>query len=102
VSHRIDFSTPCCDPMVELHHLTPLGILHMAAFVTLWESFIGIVPHFNLWSYLFWARLQQGSGARAVTLGNVDILVDSRPKVDPYFSIRCPTLRSGSGRHRSY
>jgi hypothetical protein len=38
---------------MDLHHLTPLRILHMAAFVTLCESYIGIEPYFNLWSYFF-------------------------------------------------
>jgi hypothetical protein len=32
---------------LELHHLTPLGILHMTAFMTLCKAFIGIVPHLN-------------------------------------------------------
>jgi hypothetical protein len=35
---------------LELHHLTALGILHMAAFVTLCEAYIGIYPPLNLWS----------------------------------------------------
>jgi hypothetical protein len=38
---------------LELHHLTPSGILHMAAFVTLCEAYIQIEHHFNLWSYFF-------------------------------------------------
>jgi hypothetical protein len=38
---------------LELHHLTPSGILHMAAFVTLCEANIGIEPHFHMWSYIF-------------------------------------------------
>jgi hypothetical protein len=42
---------------LELHHLTPLGILHMTAFVTLCEAYMGIEPHFNLWNYFFRARL---------------------------------------------
>ena len=36
---------------LEPHHLTPSGILHMEAFVTLCEAYIGIEPHFNLWSF---------------------------------------------------
>jgi hypothetical protein len=36
---------------LELHHLTPSGILYIAAFVTLCEA------HFNLWNYFFHARL---------------------------------------------
>jgi hypothetical protein len=33
---------------VELHQLTPNSILHIACFVTLCESFLGIEPHFLL------------------------------------------------------
>jgi hypothetical protein len=40
---------------LELHHLTPSGILHMMTFVTLCEAYMGIEPHFNLWNYFFCA-----------------------------------------------
>jgi hypothetical protein len=40
---------------LQLHQLTPSGILHMVDIVTLSEAYIGIEPHFNLWSYFFWA-----------------------------------------------
>jgi hypothetical protein len=43
---------------LKLHHLTPSGILHMAAFVTLCEAYMGIEPHLNLWNYFFCTRLQ--------------------------------------------
>jgi hypothetical protein len=33
---------------MELHHLTPSGILHIEAFVTLCEAYMGIEPHFDL------------------------------------------------------
>jgi hypothetical protein len=33
---------------MELHHLTALGILHMAAFVSLCEAYMGIEAHFDL------------------------------------------------------
>jgi hypothetical protein len=36
---------------LELDHLTPLGILHIVAFVTLCEAYMRIEPHFNLWNY---------------------------------------------------
>jgi hypothetical protein len=75
---------------LELHHLTPSGILHMAAFVTLCEAYIGIYPDLILWSHFFWAWLQQGSDEGAVSLSSVDILVCSGPEVDPYFSIPLP------------
>jgi hypothetical protein len=38
---------------VELHQLTPNSILHIACFVTLRESFLGIEPHWVLWKFLF-------------------------------------------------
>jgi hypothetical protein len=34
---------------LELHHLIPSRILHIAAFVTLCEAYMGLEPHFNLW-----------------------------------------------------
>jgi hypothetical protein len=42
----------------ELHHLTPSVFLHMAAFVTLHEAYIGIEPHFDMWNYFFRTGLQ--------------------------------------------
>jgi hypothetical protein len=38
---------------VQLHQLTPNSILHIACFITLCESFLGIEPHFLLWKFLF-------------------------------------------------
>jgi hypothetical protein len=41
---------------VRLHQLTPNSILHIACFVTLCESFLGIDPHWVLWKFLFRLR----------------------------------------------
>jgi hypothetical protein len=41
---------------VQLHQLTPNSILHIACFITLCESFLGIDPHFVLWRALFRLR----------------------------------------------
>jgi hypothetical protein len=60
---------------LELHHLTPSGILHMVTFVTLCKAYMGIEPHFDLWSYFFRTRLRQGSNTEAVVLGSVDLFV---------------------------
>jgi hypothetical protein len=38
---------------LKLHHLTPSGILHMVAFLTLCEVYMGIEPYFNIWNYFF-------------------------------------------------
>jgi hypothetical protein len=38
---------------VQLHQLMPNSILHIACFITLCESFLGIDPHWVLWKFLF-------------------------------------------------
>jgi hypothetical protein len=38
---------------LELHNLTPSGILHIVTFMTLCEAYIGIDPHFSMWNYFF-------------------------------------------------
>ena len=38
---------------IELQHLNPNGIQHMAVFVALCEGFLGISPHFDLWRHFF-------------------------------------------------
>ena len=44
---------------IELQHLNPNGIQHMAAFIALCEGFLGISPHFNLWRHFFAVNLQK-------------------------------------------
>jgi hypothetical protein len=41
---------------VQLHQLTPNSILHIACFITLCESFLGVEPHWILWKFLFHLR----------------------------------------------
>jgi hypothetical protein len=41
---------------VQLHQLTPHSILHISCFITLYEAFLGINPHWGLWKYLFCLR----------------------------------------------
>ena len=42
---------------IELQHLNPNRILHMAVFVVLCEGFLGISLHFDLWRYFFTVNL---------------------------------------------
>jgi hypothetical protein len=41
---------------LQLHQLTPNSILHIACFITLCESFLGIDPHWVHWKFLFCLR----------------------------------------------
>ncbi len=38
---------------LQLHHLTPALVLHIAGFVALCELFLGVEAHFGLWKELF-------------------------------------------------
>jgi hypothetical protein len=62
---------------VQLHQLTPNFLLHIACFVTLCESFLGIEPHFLLWRSLF--RLRPSvSLSNKPELGRAIILVRAK------------------------
>jgi hypothetical protein len=84
--------------VLELHHLTPSVIRHMAAFVTLCEAYIGIEPPLNLLSHFFRAWLRPNLTTGAASLGSVEILVRISPKSDAYALSHSPTHRSGGGR----
>ena len=56
---------------LQLHHLSPNSILHIACFVTLCESFLKCQPHFSLWCKYFCVQPRASGGtlfecARAV------------------------------------
>ena len=63
---------------IELQHINPNGIQHMAAFVALCKGFLGINPHFDLWRYFFVVTLQKkreksGKKELHMTMGCVSI-----------------------------
>ena len=43
---------------IQLHHLTPNSFVHISIFVHLCEDFLGIEPHFELFSFLFHLKPQ--------------------------------------------
>lgn len=38
---------------LQLHHLTPSGVLHLSYFMSLCECFLGVRPHLSLFQYFF-------------------------------------------------
>ena len=54
---------------IELVHLNPNSILHIAAFIHLCEAFLGVELHFALFLHLFSLRLLQKSGQACVVGG---------------------------------
>ena len=41
---------------LELQHLNPTGVLHIAGFVTVYEAFLGMEPHMDLFRWIFTGR----------------------------------------------
>jgi hypothetical protein len=56
---------------LELHHLTPSGVLHIAAFVTLCEAYQGIDPELNQWKYFFHNQRPQDLKVELMISGGV-------------------------------
>jgi hypothetical protein len=87
---------------LELHHLTPSGILHIAAFVNLCEAYMGIKPYFNLWNYFFhtgsnWARVWKWQFLEVWTFSS-----DLGIELTPTSTSQHPVLQTGGGSYCSF
>jgi hypothetical protein len=54
---------------LNLIHLNPNFILQVAIFVHLCEAFLGILPHFRLWRYLYHCRPEMARGQHQLVGG---------------------------------
>jgi hypothetical protein len=72
---------------LKLHHLTPSGALHISAFMTLCEAYLGIGPKYDMWKYFFCVRHPQDPEAELTISGGMVIHVKARHGVDPYLEI---------------
>jgi hypothetical protein len=80
---------------LELHHLTPSGVLHIATFVTLCEAYLGFDPNFDLWNYFFRVRRPQDPEAELMIFRGAVIHVKMGNVVDPYPEISMPRSMKG-------
>jgi hypothetical protein len=48
---------------LNLTHLNPNSILEISVFVHLCEAYLGILPHFGLWKYLYHCRPKMAGGS---------------------------------------
>ena len=61
---------------IQLHHLTPSYILHIAIFVHLCEAFLRIYPHFDLFKSLFFLS-PYPNFANVATVGGANLELHS-------------------------
>jgi hypothetical protein len=80
---------------LELHHLTHLGVLHIATLMTLCNAYLGIDPEFDLWNYLLRVRCPQDPEAEIMISRDTVIHVKSGHGVDPYLEILMPRMMKG-------
>ena len=40
--------------------------MHISIFIHFFEAYLGVLPHFNLFRYLFWLKKKGGGGSRVV------------------------------------
>ena len=82
---------------VELQHLNPNGVLHIAAFVALCEGFLGISPHFDLWQHFFAVSLSKklvGKQALSTPIGCASIHLRNT-RANDYPLMRLSTSNKG-------
>jgi hypothetical protein len=54
---------------LNLTHLNPKSVLQIVVFVHLCEAFLGILPHFGLWKYLYHYRPRMAGGQHQLVGG---------------------------------
>jgi hypothetical protein len=77
------------------YYLTPSGVLHIMAFVTLCEAYLGIDPDLDLWKYIFHVCHPQDLEAELMISGGMVIHVKSGNRVDSYLEIHMPWSMKG-------
>jgi hypothetical protein len=75
---------------LRLHHLTPSGVQHIAAFVTLCEAYLWIDPELDLSKYFFHIWRLNDPEAKLMSSGGALIHVKVGHRVDPCLEIPMP------------
>ena len=65
---------------LELQHLNPTRVLHIAGFVTICEAFLRMEPHVDLFLWIFIGRaLSEGKPPRTASVGGFALQKKPRP-----------------------
>ena len=60
---------------IQIHDLTPNGVLSLASFFVLCECFLGIEPNWWLWKAIFMVKRNVGKGDRQYPVGRFSIQI---------------------------
>jgi hypothetical protein len=75
---------------LELHHLIPSGVQHIAAFMTLCKAYLGIDPELDLLKYFFHIWHLKDPEAKLTSSGDALIHVKVGHRVDSCLEIPMP------------
>ena len=79
---------------LELQHLTPNGILHMAAFVFACEGWLGKEPNWALFQHLFFLKIQSAADKSPAPIGCA--MIQFRPGMAADFpKVAAPSANAG-------
>ena len=84
-----------------LHDLTPHVVAHLAVFVTLYECYLGIQPHLDLWRRIFRLSLNKDGGGSVQWIGAAAIQLRNNLKLW-YLELLFPTSKKGCHRKWFY
>jgi hypothetical protein len=79
---------------LELHHLNPNSICHIAIFIHFCEAFLGIEPHWDLFRFLFRVK-PQPTTKNLTVVGAPASNLDSKPAIGTYLINSPPTFLDG-------
>ena len=74
---------------INLTHLNPNSILQISIFVHLCEAYLGVLPHFGLWKYLYHCRPGMAGGQHQLVGGAS--LEMRRGRKTEYLEVLCNT-----------
>jgi hypothetical protein len=77
-----------------LHDLTPQSVAHLVVFVTLYEGYLGIEPHFDLWRWIFHLNLNKDGDESVQWIGTAAIQLCNNLK-SRYLELSFPTSEKG-------
>jgi hypothetical protein len=72
---------------LELHHLTPSRVLHITAFMTLCEAYLGIDLELDLWKYFFHVWHSHDPKGELTICGGTIIHVKAGHEVHPLLDL---------------
>jgi hypothetical protein len=75
--------------------VSPSEFLHIAAFVTLCEAYMGIDPELDMWKYFFRVQRSEEPKAKLMIFSGTVIHVKVGHGVDPYLEVPMPRSMKG-------